>query len=97
MTTPQKKTGVRRAGNVPGTCPKCGSADMLNGLHILDRDESTERDLSIRVEKEPGSIIFRDYKDFRFIANICSGCGFTELYVENPQALAATLRGRPTP
>ena len=74
------------------SCAKCGSSDMLNGLSILDRDDIIDRDLSVRVDKEPGTIIFRDYKDFRFLANVCGQCGFTEIYVEHPKELLATLR-----
>ncbi len=68
-----------------GRCPKCSSQRIVSGVSILDRDQSGENELTIRVEKSPGATLFRDFKDYRLKACICGNCGHTELYLENAE------------
>jgi hypothetical protein len=51
-----------------------------------------EGDLRIRVDAHPKALIFKDAERSPLHAYVCAACGFTELYVEDPQALLEAYR-----
>jgi predicted nucleic-acid-binding Zn-ribbon protein len=74
-----------------GSCPKCQSADVLHNVETADRDA-----LSIMVYEGSG-VIPRRGRSFPIRAWVCAHCGYTELYVTEPQALAQSYHRSRTP
>jgi predicted nucleic-acid-binding Zn-ribbon protein len=76
-----------------GKCPKCGQTEIIPRAMVADRGHgNTERDLRIRIDAHPNALIFKDAERSPLHAYVCVGCGFTELYVEDPQALLQAYR-----
>jgi len=68
-------------------CVKCGSTAIVHGAMVVHRHETQEHSLNLRVDADPAAIVFK--KSVRSImhAEVCSGCGYTELYADDPAAL----------
>ncbi len=75
-----------------GTCPKCGSQEIMKDLVITDTDEhGNGKALSLYIdEPEPAK------RPFIYVpkgaggilrAWICASCGYSELYTDNLAAL----------
>ena len=64
-----------------------GRPRWFQTVQVVDKNESTARDLQVRVAQEPDALIFREhvYKSVR--AWICGECGHVDLFVPNPQKL----------
>jgi predicted nucleic-acid-binding Zn-ribbon protein len=79
-----------------GSCPKCGSLRIVREALIPDHtDASSGTPLSLRIEENPSATLFRSPRDFPLRAWACGDCGYTELYVTQPeQVLAAETRAR---
>jgi predicted nucleic-acid-binding Zn-ribbon protein len=74
----------------PTTCPKCRSQKIIPDVSIEDRGMSNVPwNLSVRVEEKPDALLFKGRHTDILKAWVCGECGYTELYVENPQALYA--------
>ncbi|MFN2513245.1 MAG: hypothetical protein ABR568_17710 [Pyrinomonadaceae bacterium] len=43
--------------------------------------------LSVEIYEKPDAMIFKGTHEGALTASICGECGYTELYVENPQEL----------
>jgi predicted nucleic-acid-binding Zn-ribbon protein len=72
------------------TCPKCGSNKTIPEVFIEDRGMSNVPwSLSVRVDEKPDAFLFKGRHTDALRAWICGECGFTELYVQNPQAVYA--------
>ena len=73
-----------------GTCPKCGETAILSGLRVADQgDYEMVRDLQFQVHTKPRALIFKKTHVAKLAAWVCMKCGYTELYVDNPQELWA--------
>jgi hypothetical protein len=60
---------------------------------VADRGHgNTERALRIRIDAHPNALIFKDAERSPLHAYVCAACGFTELYVEDPQTLLQAYR-----
>ena len=71
-----------------GTCPKCGSNEVLNNLRIHGGDGHPPY-VSIHEpepEKRPFVWIPKNEQS-QFRAYICGACGYTEFFAENHVAL----------
>ncbi|MGC9400133.1 MAG: hypothetical protein ACP5HM_13480 [Anaerolineae bacterium] len=69
-----------------GICPQCHSRE------ILANAETTERHtLAVQIYEQSG-VLPRGRRTFPIRAWICTRCGYTELYVTNPQELARSYR-----
>lgn len=76
-------------------CPKCGSRIEIDGLRIIDRAESNiPLDLTVRVERNPGALLFKGAVSSKVEARACGGCGFLELYAKDTTALVRASRSR---
>jgi predicted nucleic-acid-binding Zn-ribbon protein len=71
-------------------CPKCGSAEVVRGVRVIDRGHhSTDSgNLTVGVSTNPRAWLFKGTVAVELTACVCGGCGYTELYAANPQALA---------
>jgi len=69
-------------------CPKCGSKDVHIGAQMNDYVEYVApKPASIRAYENPSAMIFKGARDVQVVADVCTDCGFIELYAENPEKL----------
>lgn len=69
-------------------CSKCQSTKMIPNVHIRDYgDHMSNNQLSVEIYEDPEAMIFKGTHEGALHARICGDCGYTELYVENPQEL----------
>ena len=73
-----------------GTCPKCGGGEILAGVRIKVPSAGSVDD--VRAVVSPTSGMFRQQTGSDLRAWVCGGCGFAELYVAEPGALAERWR-----
>jgi ribosomal protein S27AE len=71
------------------TCPKCGSARIIQQVHIMDRSDSGAQSLSLRRGTRALGGWLKLPRSFPLDAWVCGACGFTELYVREPTQLLA--------
>ena len=72
-------------------CSKCQSNKIISNVHIRDYgDYMSNNQLSVEIYEKPDAMIFKGTHEGALTAWICGECGYTELYVENPQALYST-------
>ncbi len=69
-----------------GVCPKCKSADIVPNVEAVDSSS-----LSIRIYGEAGGYNGKA-RNFPVRAWVCSACGYTELYVSQPQEVLKAYR-----
>jgi ribosomal protein S27AE len=69
-----------------GICPRCDSRAIL-----ANADTTDEETLSIQIYEKPG-VVLRGRRTFPIKAWVCTECGYTELYVTNPDALAQSCK-----
>jgi hypothetical protein len=76
-----------------GTCPKCGSGDVIPNVRVVDRgDNNSKRDLQVEVYESPEAWLFKGTHAGTITATVCGRCGYAEMYVSNPQELLAAYR-----
>lgn len=70
-------------------CAKCASPKIVPHVRIMDRGHFSgdAGDLSVVVYENPQALLFKGTHQGALAARICADCGFTELYLENPQEL----------
>lgn len=73
-----------------GSCPKCGGAEILDGVRVKVPTGGSVDD--VRAVVSPTSGMFRQQTASELLAWICAACGFTELYVSDPGTLAERWR-----
>jgi len=71
------------------TCPKCGSARIIQQVHVMDRSDSGAGSLSLRRGTRALGGWLRLPRSFPLDAWACGACGYTELYVREPAQLLA--------
>jgi predicted nucleic-acid-binding Zn-ribbon protein len=66
-------------------CPKCAHREILFVPRLADRDDDDRvRPLVLHVTH----LDWKDVETGTLQAYVCRGCGYTELYTENPGSLA---------
>jgi len=74
-------------------CPKCGSDVLIEGVRMIDMaDYNIPLDLTVRVETNPGAMLFKNAVSDKVEVKVCGGCGFMEMYAQSPQRLLAAAR-----
>ena len=68
-----------------GTCLKCGSTQVMNDVSVLG---GFDQPLTIQVNRKPKARVFKDTVQIILNAFICCQCGYSELYVSEPDKLA---------
>jgi ribosomal protein S27AE len=71
------------------TCPKCGSARIIQQVHVMDRSDSGAGSLSLRRGARALGGWLKLPRSFPLDAWVCGACGYTELYVREPAELLA--------
>ena len=69
------------------TCPKCNSEKIVPRVRIMDRGHGSgdAGDLTVVFYDNPEALIFRGAHKGALFAQICGECGYTEMFLENPQ------------
>jgi predicted nucleic-acid-binding Zn-ribbon protein len=70
-------------------CPKCGSRSVLPGGEL--KPAADPGSLQVVFFKRPNQVFFPGPVRGDLRAYVCGDCGYTELYVQNPQAVAQAL------
>lgn len=73
-----------------GSCPKCGGAEVMDGVRIKVPAGGSIDD--VRAVVSPTSGMFRQQTASDMRASVCAACGFSELYVSDPSVLAERWR-----
>ncbi len=77
-------------------CLKCGSEDIIPNVRIVTYTEEFNlklaQDLQVEIYENPEALVFKGTHTERLTASICGQCGYTEMYVSNPQNLRNTYR-----
>lgn len=68
------------------TCPNCRS-----GRIIPNADAVEQGDLAIRIYERPG-VSLKGARHYALKAWVCTDCGYTQLYVNQPGELAASYQ-----
>ena len=67
-----------------GTCPKCGSTDIIADAKAVDRGHGGAiLDLSVATFRKPEAIFFKQRRETSLSAWVCAGCGFVEFYADD--------------
>jgi predicted nucleic-acid-binding Zn-ribbon protein len=70
------------------TCPKCQGNESVPDVKIIDHAHLNQPlDLSATIYLKPDAMIFKTPISRPLEARVCAACGYTEFYVDNPQAL----------
>ena len=84
----------RAAMKSTGSCPKCGSSQILANVTVLDQrargDSSNE--LTLAVFEDPNAILFKGGEWSKVSAWVCAECGFAEFYADRPGLLSRIKR-----
>src|SRR5918993_2719812 len=72
----------------PLLCRRCGSDEVMPRVRVVERAEDGVRhDLQAEVQRRPNALLFKRPERANLTAQVCSACGYTELYVEAPGVL----------
>jgi len=74
-----------------GSCVKCGSGEVIPNVRAIYRGE-LNRDLELRIEADPGAVLFTEPAYTTMGARVCGSCGYTELYAADPASLLEAWR-----
>lgn len=72
-------------------CPKCDSANIIEGAKAIDRGHlnSEAADLSLATFRTPEAFVFKGKMSTNLSAWVCAECGYVEFYADTPKALQA--------
>jgi len=75
-------------------CPKCGSNEIIHDAEVRDYDASSYRRLNVYVplRNPQGGFIKKTTESGELRASVCGGCGYTELFATNYQAMLNAVR-----
>jgi predicted nucleic-acid-binding Zn-ribbon protein len=77
------------------TCSKCQSTKIIPEVYIRDYSPHVgNTQLSVEIYEDPNALIFKGRHEGALNARVCGDCGYTELYVENPQELYSIYLNR---
>ena len=69
-------------------CPKCKSTNVIKRARFADRGHGNSTDDQvIELFENPDAMIFKGAFKQTLHAWVCGTCGYTELYVDNPEEL----------
>ena len=73
----------------PAACSKCKSEKVVPKARVMDRGHYSgdAGNLALVVYENPDALIFKGSHKGELYARVCGDCGYTEMYLENPQEL----------
>ncbi len=94
MTTPKfnfpEPSDDEKSG---GKCLFCGSADLIQGVTVLDRMQNGEDSLKLGKDRNPDALLFKGRERSYTIARVCGSCGFVHLFATSPSTLKSVGGG----
>ncbi len=66
----------------PKKCSKCGSTQVINEVKVVD---TYDEDLKVQVQQRPQALLLKGTVRVPLKAQVCSTCGYTELYATDPK------------
>lgn len=73
-------------------CVKCGSRKVIPDADLLDQGQYSDGSLKAKYDRNPSAIFRKGRSVSRLTARVCAGCGYVELYADNPEALYEAYR-----
>jgi ribosomal protein S27AE len=71
-----------------GTCPKCSTTTIIPDMKIPEYGHANmEQPLTVKLLERPNKLFNRGKHIHILRAWLCGTCGYTELYVDDPQRL----------
>jgi predicted nucleic-acid-binding Zn-ribbon protein len=71
-----------------GKCVKCECSEITQKAMLVSHDEGlTDRPVNLRIDGNPSATFFKHSARSVLRAYVCSKCGFTEFYADNPKEL----------
>lgn len=67
-------------------CGKCGG-EVIQRARVVCQVVNSEMDLKVRVDGDPEALVLKESSRSTIHAYICSVCGYTELYADDPREL----------
>lgn len=75
-------------------CSKCGSNKIHSNVPVVSNIASLGlMPVAAVAYNRPDAWVFKNPVIHPFVANVCSACGFSEFYIENPQVFGASIPG----
>jgi predicted nucleic-acid-binding Zn-ribbon protein len=71
-----------------GKCPKCDSTDIITNAKPIAGGSPVR----IAVYRNPDALIFKEAEETTASACVCVGCGYVELYADQPRAIKLPKR-----
>jgi len=72
-------------------CPKCNSDKIIPEVPVTDETKLGVRSASVpatlKVDEDPTSWFFKQYRSSELVAYACGDCGFVEYYISSPDQL----------
>lgn len=69
------------------TCVKCGCATIVRQAMIVCGPTGQEQQVNLRVDADPSAMVFKQAVRSGLQADICTECGYTEFYADDPKRL----------
>ncbi|MBX7218954.1 MAG: hypothetical protein K1Y36_03335 [Blastocatellia bacterium] len=73
-------------------CPKCNSTQVIPEVQVFDQGQYSDTHLKVALHEKPDAWLFKGTHLGVLKAWICGTCGYTELYLANPQELYAAYQ-----
>ena len=73
-------------------CAKCGSERIVANVGVFDQGQYSDGTLKVVFEQKPEAWFFKRPVLSALRATICGVCGYTEMFVENPQEIYEAAR-----
>ena len=61
-------------------CISCRGEDFIDGVELLDTGEHSRRVATLRLEADPGAMIFKDRHYSEVEVHVCADCGFVHSF-----------------
>jgi predicted nucleic-acid-binding Zn-ribbon protein len=68
-------------------CAKCGADAVIPRAILMDQGQGSQGALTVKVERHPEALFFKDASLSPLVARVCGLCGYTELYADSPEEL----------
>ena len=68
-------------------CAKCGEKKVIPSVRIIDSGKSSFQNLNVQINRNPAAFLFTGAEYGELRVRICGECGYSELFVENPETL----------
>lgn len=71
-------------------CAKCGSAKIIPRVYVSETGPyNMTLPVSLMLHENPDAVLFKETFRSGLMARVCGGCGYMELYAEQPGELYA--------